>query len=50
VLPSTYAVNALRPGLEGTMTASQGWNLLVLAAFGALSFWAVAGPLWPRSE
>ena len=50
VLPSTYAVNALRPGLEGTVTADQGWNLLVLAAFGALSFWAVAGPLWPRSE
>lgn len=50
VLPSTYAVNALRPGLEGTMTVAQGWDLLVLAAFGALSFWAVAGPLWPRSE
>lgn len=50
VLPSTYAVNALRPGLEGTVTADQAWNLLVLAAFGALSFWAVAGPLWPRSE
>ena len=50
VLPSTYAVNALRPGLEGNMTAAQGWDLLILAAFGALSFWAVAGPLWPRSE
>ena len=50
VLPSTYAVNALRPGLEGNMTAAQGWDLLVLAAFGALSFWAVAGPLWPKSE
>lgn len=50
VLPSTYAVNALRPGLEGNMSAAQGWDLLVLAAFGALSFWAVAGPLWPKSE
>ena len=50
LLPSTYAVNALRPGLEGTMTAGQGLNLLVLLAFGAISFWAVAGPLWPRSD
>jgi ABC-2 type transport system permease protein len=50
VLPSTYAVNVLRPGLAGNMTAHQGWDLLVLAAFGALSFWAVAGPLWPKSE
>ena len=50
VLPSTYAVNALRPGLEGSMNAGQVGDLLVLAAFGAISFWAVAGPLWPRSE
>lgn len=50
VLPSTYAVDALRPGLAGEMSAGQGWDLLVLAAFGALSFWAVAGPLWPKSE
>lgn len=50
VLPSTYAVNVLRPGLEGNMTGAQGLDLLVLAAFGALSFWAVAGPLWPKSE
>ena len=50
VLPSTYAVDALRPGLEGNMTAAQGWDLLVLAVFGALSFWAVAGPLWPKPE
>jgi ABC-2 type transport system permease protein len=50
VLPSTYAVDALRPGLAGAMSAGQGWDLLVLAAFGALSFWAVAGPLWPKSE
>jgi len=50
VLPSTYAVDALRPGLEGNMTAAQGLDLLVLAAFGALSFWAVAGPLWPKPE
>jgi ABC-2 type transport system permease protein len=50
VLPSTYAVNALRPGLEGNLTAGQGWDLLILAVFGALSFWAVAGPLWPKPE
>ena len=50
ILPSTYAVNALRPGLEGSMNAGQVGDLLVLAAFGAISFWAVAGPLWPRSE
>lgn len=50
VLPSTYAVDALRPGLAGALTAAQGVDLFVLAVFGALSFWAVAGPLWPRSD
>lgn len=50
VLPSTYAVDALRPGLAGSLTAAQGVDLFVLAVFGALSFWAVAGPLWPRSD
>jgi ABC-2 type transport system permease protein len=50
VLPSTYAVNALKPGLAGEASFSQGWDLLVLAAFGALSFWAVRGPLWPRRD
>ncbi len=50
VLPSTYAVNVLRPGLAGALSSAQVLDLLVLAAFGALSFWAVAGPLWPRSE
>jgi ABC-2 type transport system permease protein len=48
VLPSTYAVDALKPGLEGDVATSQFWNLAVLAGFGALSFWAVRGPLWPR--
>ncbi len=48
VLPSTYAVRALKPGFEGTVIASQGWDLLLLAAFGALFFAAVRGPLWPR--
>lgn len=50
VLPSTYAVDALRPGLAGSLTAAQGADLFVLALFGAISFWAVAGPLWPRSD
>jgi hypothetical protein len=50
ILPSTYAVEALKPGLEGSLRGMQLWNMLVLAAFGALSFWAVRGPLWPRSE
>lgn len=50
ILPSTYAVEALKPGLNGSVQLSQGWDLLILAAFGALSFWAVRGPLWPRSE
>lgn len=50
ILPSTYAVEALKPGLEGEVPASIIWNLIVLAGFGALSFWAVRGPLWPRSE
>jgi ABC-2 type transport system permease protein len=50
VLPSTYAVNALKPGLHGHLSSGQFWDLLVLAGFGALSFWAVRGPLWPRSD
>jgi ABC-2 type transport system permease protein len=48
ILPSTYAVDALKPGLEGHVAASQLWDLAVLGGFGALSFWAVRGPLWPR--
>jgi ABC-2 type transport system permease protein len=50
ILPSTYAVEALKPGLEGGASATQLRDLLILAGFGALSFWAVRGPLWPRSE
>ena len=50
VLPSTYAVNALKPGLEGDVSLSQGGDLLLLAVFGAIFFWAVRGPLWPRSD
>jgi ABC-2 type transport system permease protein len=50
VLPSTYAVRALKPGLEGSIAAVQGGDLLILAGFGALLFWAIRGPLWPRSE
>jgi len=50
VLPSTYAIDALKPGLAGEVTTGQIADLLILALFGAISFWAVAGPLWPRSE
>jgi ABC-2 type transport system permease protein len=50
VLPSTYAVDALKPGLQGSVRGSMAMDLIVLAAFGAVSFWAVRGPLWPRSE
>lgn len=50
ILPSTYAVNALKPGLEGSSMSGVGLELIVLALFGALSFWAVRGPLWPHSE
>jgi ABC-2 type transport system permease protein len=50
VLPSTYAVEALKPGLNGAPSASQIWDLLILAAFGAISFAAVRGPLWPSTE
>jgi ABC-2 type transport system permease protein len=50
VLPSTYAVQALKPGLDGSVTSAQGGDLLLLAGFGALFFWAVRGPLWPRPE
>jgi len=50
VLPSTYAVDALKPGLDGVFTAGQLWDLLLLALFGTLFFWAVRGPLWPRPE
>ena len=48
VLPSTFAVEALEPGLAGTFAASQLVDLAVLAAFGAIFFWAVRGPLWPK--
>ena len=50
ILPSTYAVNALKPGLAGTLGGGQVWDLFVLVIFGGISFWAVRGPLWPRSE
>ena len=50
VLPSTYAVEALKPGLAGSFTSGQLWDLLLLAGFGTLFFWAVRGPLWPRPE
>lgn len=50
VLPSTYAVDALKPGLAGTFTSGQVWDLLLLALFGTLFFWAVRGPLWPRPD
>lgn len=50
VLPSTYAVEALKPGLAGAVSASQGVDLALLALFGAVFFGAVSGPLWPSSE
>ncbi|HEX2196779.1 MAG TPA: ABC transporter permease, partial [Actinomycetota bacterium] len=50
LLPSTYAAEALKPGFAGGIAGSQAWDLLILAAFGAVSFWAVSGPLWPDPE
>ena len=50
VLPSTYAVDALKPGLDGRVASSLVGDLAVLALFGALLFWAVRGPLWPEDE
>ena len=50
ILPSTYAAEALKPGFAGGVAASQVWDLLILAGFGAISFWAVRGPLWPRAD
>ncbi len=50
VLPSTYAVDALKPGLDGRVAASLVGDLAVLALFGAILFWAVRGPLWPDAE
>ncbi len=50
LLPSTYAVDALKPSLEGRFTRGQPVDLAVLALFGALFFWAVRGPLWPTKE
>lgn len=50
ILPSTYAVEALKPGLDGSVEAGQLFDLAVLAGFGALSFWAVRGPLWPQDR
>jgi hypothetical protein len=50
LLPSTYAAEALKPGFAGGIAGSQVWDLLILAGFGAVSFWAVSGPLWPKAE
>jgi ABC-2 type transport system permease protein len=50
ILPSTYAVAALKPGLNGHVSTSTLPELLILVGFGAISFWAVRGPLWPRDE
>ncbi|HWL66313.1 MAG TPA: ABC transporter permease [Actinomycetota bacterium] len=50
VLPSTYAVDALKPGLAGSFGAGQVVDLLVLAVFGAIFFACVRGPLWPKGE
>ena len=50
VLPSTYAVEALKPGLEGSVGSGIAGDLAVLALFGAILFWAVRGPLWPHAE
>lgn len=50
VLPSTYAVDALKPGLSGSGGVLPVTPLLVLAGFAALSFAAIRGPLWPRAE
>lgn len=50
LLPSTYAAEALKPGFAGGIAGSQVWDLLILAGFGAVSFWAVSGPLWPDAE
>ncbi len=50
ILPSTYAVAALKPGLEGSLAGSQVVDFVVLALFGAAFFWAARGPLWPRPE
>ncbi|HVF53854.1 MAG TPA: ABC transporter permease [Actinomycetota bacterium] len=49
-LPSTYAIEVLKAGFEGEVSGRAGIYMLVLAAFGALSFWLIRGPLWPRSE
>lgn len=50
VLPSTYAVDALKPALAGDLGGAVGVNLIVLAGFGLVSFVAVRGPLWPKSD
>lgn len=50
ILPSTYAVEALKGGLNGSFGGHEAWNVTLLALFGALSFWLACGPLWPRSE
>jgi ABC-2 type transport system permease protein len=50
ILPSTYAVEALKPGLTGRVVGGTVADLLVLGLFGAISFWAVRGPLWPRTD
>ncbi|MFN2593415.1 MAG: ABC transporter permease [Actinomycetota bacterium] len=50
VLPSTYAVDALKPGFSGAFSGGQLGDLVVLAAFGVALFWLVSGPLWPTAD
>lgn len=50
VLPSTYAIDALRPGSEGEVAARLLVNLSVLGGFAAVSFAAISGPLWPQHD
>lgn len=49
-LPSTYAIDALRPGLGGTAMFSLAADFLVLGGFAAVSFAAISGPLWPQPD
>jgi hypothetical protein len=49
-LPSTYAGDALKPGLEGPIDVTEFSDLIWLLGFGALFFWAIRGPLWPDKE
>ncbi len=50
ILPSTYAIDVLEPGLRGALGTGALWDLLILVGYGLVSYLLVSGPLWPEGD